>query len=59
MARAFRYRLKPTKHQVAILNRQLDPCRWVYNQTPALRKSAWEEEGRSVSHFESRECFLS
>jgi putative transposase len=54
MAKVFRYRLKPTKHQVAILNRQFDLCRWVYNETLAMRKNAWEQEGRSVSYFETK-----
>ncbi|MDD1760848.1 MAG: helix-turn-helix domain-containing protein, partial [Methanothrix sp.] len=52
--RVFRYRLKPTKHQVVILNRQLDLCRWVYNETLTMRKNAWEHEGRSVSYFETK-----
>jgi len=54
MPKVFRYRLKPTKSQVAILNRQLDLCRWVYNETLALRKNAWEKEDRSISYFESK-----
>lgn len=54
MPKVFRYRLKPTKSQVAILNRQLDLCRWVYNETLALRKNAWENEDRSISYFESK-----
>jgi len=54
MPKVFRYRLKPTKPQVAILNRQLDLCRWTYNQTLALRKNAWESEDRSISYFESK-----
>jgi putative transposase len=54
MPKLFRYRLKPTKSQVAILNRQLDLCRWTYNETLALRKNAWENEDRSISYFESK-----
>jgi putative transposase len=54
MPKVFRYRLKPTKHQDAILNKQLDLCRWVYNETLALRKNAWENEDRSISYFESK-----
>jgi len=54
MPKVFRYRLKPTKSQVAILNRQLDLCRWVYNETLALRKNAWVNEDRSISYFESK-----
>jgi len=55
MPQVFRYRLKPTKHQITILNRQLDLCRWVYNETLALRKSAWEREQKSISYYESKQ----
>lgn len=54
MPKVFRYRLKPTKAQIAILNRHLDLCRWVYNETLALRKNAWEQEDLSISYFESK-----
>jgi len=54
MAKVFRYRLRPTKAQVTKLNEQLELCRWVYNETLAMRKNAFEQEGRSVSYFESK-----
>jgi len=54
MPKVFRYRLRPTKAQIAILNRHLDLCRWIYNETLALRKNAWEQEDRSMSYFESK-----
>lgn len=54
MPQVFRYRLKPTKSQVAILNRQLDLCRWTYNQTLALRKDAWEDEQKRIGYYESK-----
>jgi len=54
MPKVFRYRLKPTKIQIATLNRHLDLCRWVYNEILALRKNAWEQEDRSISYFESK-----
>ena len=52
--RVFRYRLKPTKAQVTKLNEQLELCRWVYNETLAMRKNAFEQEGKSISYFESK-----
>lgn len=52
--RVFRYRLKPTKAQVTELNKQLELCRWVYNETLAMRKNAFEQDGKSVSYFESK-----
>lgn len=54
MPQVFRYRLRPTKHQVVILNRHLDLCRWVYNQTLALRKNAWDNEQKSIGYYESK-----
>lgn len=36
------------------MNRQLDLCRWVYNQTLALRKNAWEKEQKSIGYYESK-----
>ena len=54
MAKVYRYRLKPTKAQIAKLNEQLELCRWVYNETLAIRKNAFEQEGKSVSYFESK-----
>ncbi len=54
MPQVFHYRLKPTKHQVTILNRQLDLCRWVYNQTLALRKNAWDDEQKHIGYYESK-----
>ena len=54
MAKVFRYRLKPTKAQIAKLNEQLELCRWVYNKTLAIRRDAFKQEGRSVSYFETK-----
>ena len=35
------------------MGRTLDLCRWVYNQTLALRKNAWENESKSISKYET------
>jgi len=35
------------------MERTLDLCRWTYNQTLAYRKNAWENEGKSVSKYET------
>jgi len=53
MLRAYRYRIYPTKSQVTLLEQTLEICRWVYNDTLALRKDAWEQEQRSISLFET------
>ena len=53
MLKTYRYRLYPTKSQVTLFERTLEICRWVYNDTLALRKNAWEREQRSVSLYET------
>jgi putative transposase len=54
MPQVFRYRLYPTKQQVTTLNKTLDLCRWVYNETLALRKNAWESEQKRISYYDSK-----
>jgi transposase len=44
MRKAFKYRIYLTNGQRRILERQFEECRWLYNQTLALRKNAWEQE---------------
>ncbi len=53
MRKAYRYRLYPSKSQVTLLERTLEICRWIYNDTLALRKSAWEQEQHSISLYET------
>ncbi|HRW83508.1 MAG TPA: helix-turn-helix domain-containing protein, partial [Methanothrix sp.] len=53
MRKSFKYRLYPTKSQITKMERTLDLCRWIYNQTLAYRKDAWEIEGRSISKYET------
>jgi putative transposase len=45
----------PTKSQVHILERQLELCRWAYNNTLAYRKDAWEKDQRTVKRFETQD----
>lgn len=54
MVKSYRFRLFPTKSQVRILERQLELCRQVYNDTLAYRKNAWEKEQRQVKRFETQ-----
>ncbi|MDD3710424.1 MAG: helix-turn-helix domain-containing protein, partial [Methanothrix sp.] len=44
MRKSFKYRIYPTKSQRSRMERTLDLCRWVYNQTLAYWKDAWEIE---------------
>ncbi|QYZ78565.1 transposase [Methanofollis formosanus] len=53
MRKAYRYRIYPSKSQVSLLEQTLEICRWIYNDTLALRKNAWEEEQRSLSLYET------
>ncbi|MCJ7445234.1 MAG: helix-turn-helix domain-containing protein, partial [Methanotrichaceae archaeon] len=55
MVKTYRYRLMPTKTQLGVLNRQLEICRWVYNDALAYRKNAWEKDQRQVNHFETQD----
>jgi len=55
MLKSYRFRLFPTKSQVRILERQLELCRQVYNDTLAYRKNAWENDQRQVKRFETQD----
>ena len=35
------------------MERTLDLCRWTYNETLEIRKTAWEDEGKSLSKYET------
>lgn len=51
MRKTFEYRAYPTKRQATTMLRILEECRWVFNQTLALRKDAWEQDSVSVSLY--------
>jgi len=51
--RTYKYRIYPTKSQRSALQRSLDACRWVYNETLANRKNAWEENQTSISRYDT------
>ena len=53
MLKACKFRLYPTKSQITKMERTPNLCRWTYNQTLAYRKNAWENEGKSVSKYET------
>ena len=54
MRKTFKYRLYPTKLQTTKMNNILEQARWVYNETLALRKNAWESEKKSISLYASQ-----
>jgi putative transposase len=49
----FQYRLLPSKSQRTNLAQTLELCRWVYNETLATRKNAWEQEQKIISHYDT------
>mgnify|MGYP000960771876 CR=1 FL=1 len=49
--KSFKYRIYPTKAQTTKMERTLDLCRWVYNETLAYRKTLFETEGKSSSKY--------
>lgn len=51
MRKTYQYRLYPTKRQLSILNRSLEVCRRVYNDTLAYRKHAYETDKKPVSLY--------
>ena len=51
--RTYKYRLYPTKAQQSAMQRALNACRWVYNETLATRKDAWEENQISISRYDT------
>ncbi len=51
MSLTYKYRLKPTKTQQRQLEQMLECCRYVYNETLATRKNAYEQRGESVSLY--------
>jgi putative transposase len=53
MQKAFKFRISLTKGQQRILEQQLETCRWVYNETLATRKQAWEERRESLRLYDT------
>jgi len=51
MRKTFMFRLYPTRQQITLLSDTLELCRWVYNETLATRKNAWEQEQKSLSLY--------
>jgi len=51
MEKALKYRLYPTKHQIKLLQAQLDECRWLYNKLLEERRDSWENEQKGLSYF--------
>jgi putative transposase len=52
-APAYKYRLFPTSAQRTSLDRVLELCRWVYNDTLDARKNAYEQEQKSLGLYDT------
>lgn len=53
MLKAYQFRLNPSHHQRTLLLKTLDTCRWVYNETLAIRKNTWQQEKKTLSLYET------
>jgi putative transposase len=51
---AYQYRLHLTRSQQRILEQQLEECRWVYNQTLAARRNAWEQHQETLGLYDTQ-----
>ncbi len=51
MLKNFQYRLYPTKKQRHLLEATLEECRWLYNHLLENRKTAYEQDGKSLSCY--------
>jgi len=53
MRKTYKYRLYPTAKQKKALQASLNACRWIYNETLAIRKNTWEEKQESISLYDT------
>jgi putative transposase len=51
---AYQCRLHLTKGQWRLLEQQLEQCRWVYNQTLAARRDAWEQRQTTIGLYDTQ-----
>src|SRR5205085_12355193 len=57
MRKMFQYRIFPNKKQVRKLNETLEECRWLYNHLLERRKTAYEQDGLSLTCFQQQYTF--
>ncbi len=48
----FQYRIFPTKKQERLFNDTLEECRWLYNHLLEMRRTSYEQAGKSFSCYE-------
>ena len=54
MHKAFKYRIYLTNGQRRILEQQLETCRWLYNETLAERKRAYDQRGEHLRLYDTQ-----
>ena len=52
MRKTFKYRLYPTRSQTTVFEQTLNSCCWLYNHFLEQRKTAWENEKKSISCYD-------
>jgi putative transposase len=57
MRKMFQYRIYPTKKQNTKLNETLEECRWLYNHLLEKRKTAYEQDGISLSLYQQHATY--
>ena len=57
MLKMLKYRIYPTKKQEKKLNKTLEECRWLYNHLLEMRKTAYEQDGLSLTCFQQQNTF--
>jgi putative transposase len=57
MRKMFQYRISPTRKQERLLNDTLSECRWLYNHLLEMRKTAYEQEGKSLSCYQQQSTY--
>ena len=51
--RTYKYKIKPTKEQVVLIEKHLWCCRFVWNKYLGERKQAYEEQWKSLSYYDN------
>ena len=52
LRKTYKFRLYPTKKQTRMLENQFELCRWVYNESLALKKKLWEDHKINLSLYD-------
>ena len=52
--KTYKYRIYPTKAQETILEKMLAECRWLYNKILETRKNSYEQQGVSLSNYDTQ-----